>query len=477
MFSVSLLSGQALGGGQRDLSQHEAQQGQYVNKSICFYTGRSRSYYLSHTAGEMYADDEVPFTMYDEVVRTKKAVTRLQPTRRGDGSIIMLLNTQMPVFNEQGEVDYCICFERDIENEVKVYLENRVLTSEQSAMSLPPEPPQMVYKSPAMQALIQMLDPIIPTNVPILIQGDTGTGKEVLARYIHYNSKLSKKPLVAINCAALPESLLESELFGYEKGAFTGAASSGKKGIFEEADGGTLFLDEINSFPLSLQPKLLRILETSEVRRLGATKGKRINFRLITATNADLKECVANGTFRLDLLYRINAMTVTIPALQDRKDDIIPLANHYLEQFCRQYRCEKHFSVTVYNELLAYSRPGNIRELRNVVERLVLTSPPSSREIDSFAQTLESSYSIYPSHTAPIAVSAYQEAQHAAGLLSFWDQSRSLSENVETYEQAILREAYNKYGTTTRIAEKLMVDQSTISRKLNKYGITNGKKR
>lgn len=444
----------------------------YVNKSLCFYTGRSQQYYLSHSVSDMLSDGFVDEAIFSEVIRTCKPVSRLHRVTRGDGSNIRLLVTQTPYFDAEGNVEYIVAFQRDIDNEVRMYLENRVLSKDLDRSLLKAERPELIYQSEPMCALLDSLDMVIPTNVPILIQGETGTGKEVLARYIHANSKLANQPLISINCAALPEALLESELFGYEKGAFTGAASSGKKGIFEEADGGTLFLDEINSLPLSLQPKLLRILETSIVQRLGATKGKHISFRLIVATNASLSECVANGSFRLDLFYRINAMTATIPPLRERKADIIPLVNHYLEAFCRQYRCEKHFSDKAYQEFVDYSWPGNVRELRNAVERLVLTSNPSSTVIDSFAPALDMSDSLFPVPSAPVSISAVQDVRPSGDILSFWDERCTLSENLEIFERAILQEAFARYGTTTKIAEKTGVNQSTISRKLVKYGIS-----
>ena len=216
------------------------------------------------------------------------------------------------------------------------------------------------------------------TDVSVMIMGESGVGKELFSRYIHENSKRKDKPLMAINMAAIPENLLESELYGYEKGAFTDATTT-KKGLFELADGGTLFLDEIGEMPLSLQPKLLRAIQEREIVRVGASKPIKIDVRIISATNANLEQKVANGEFREDLFYRLNTVPLKIPPLRERKDEIEGVAAATLKRVCDEYELgQKEFSKEAIKELLEYDYPGNIRELISIVERAAILSDGKS---------------------------------------------------------------------------------------------------
>ena len=228
--------------------------------------------------------------------------------------------------------------------------------------------------SKALDVAINIADKASKTDASILLLGESGVGKEVFASYIHENSLRAKKPFVAINMAAIPDNLIESELFGFEKGAFTDA-SEAKIGQFELANGGTLFLDEIGEMPYGVQAKLLRALQEKEVRRLGSSKGIKIDIRVISATNANLADKIKNGEFREDLYYRLNTIPLTIPPLRERKDEILQIANKYLEQNCIKYGFGlKRFSDEAKNQLLEYGWPGNIRELLSVVERAVILS-------------------------------------------------------------------------------------------------------
>jgi Nif-specific regulatory protein len=213
---------------------------------------------------------------------------------------------------------------------------------------------------------------VAQTNTTVLIRGESGTGKELIAHAIHYNSLRAKKPLVKVSCAALPDTLIESELFGYEKGAFTGAAAR-KKGRFEMAEGGTLFLDEIGDINLSTQVKLLRVLQEREFERLGGTETVRVNVRMIAATNKDMEKAIAEGTFREDLYYRLNVFTIFVPPLRDRKADMLLLADHFLEKFSREHgKIIKRISTPAIDMLMSYHWPGKVRELENALERGVL---------------------------------------------------------------------------------------------------------
>ena len=244
-----------------------------------------------------------------------------------------------------------------------------------------------------MRQICEQVSQVAETNTTVLIRGESGTGKELIAHAIHYNSLRAKKPFVKVSCAALPDSLIESELFGYEKGAFTGA-NARKKGRFEMAEGGTLFLDEIGDINLSTQVKLLRVLQEREFERVGGTETVKVNVRLIAATNKDMEKAIAEGTFREDLYYRLNVFTIFVPPLRERKADLLLLADHFLDKFSREHnKVIKRISTPAIDMLTAYHWPGNVRELENALERAVLVCdgavihghhlPPSLQTADS----------------------------------------------------------------------------------------------
>jgi transcriptional regulator with GAF, ATPase, and Fis domain len=269
-------------------------------------------------------------------------------------------------------------------------------------------PSGVLIEDATMRQVYKLLDVVAPTSMSVLVLGETGVGKDVFAESIHRASKRASMPFLKLNCAALPESILESELFGHERGAFTGALQA-KVGLFESADGGTVFLDELGELPLPTQAKLLRVLESGEVMRVGSVKTKKINFRLISATNRDLQGRVDDGLFRSDLFFRINGFTITIPSLRERKDDIMPLANHFLLTARRSLEREGAiFSPSASEVLQRYRWPGNIRELRNVVDRAALLShgnviEPSDLHLIGTTSPLE---------TATATASASSPAEH-----------------------------------------------------------------
>jgi len=231
---------------------------------------------------------------------------------------------------------------------------------------------EIIAESPQMKNILETAKKVAPFDTTVLITGESGTGKEMIARFIHKHSIRKEKPFVAINCGAIPPDLLESELFGYKKGAFTGA-NTDRKGLIEEAEGGTLFLDEIGELPLNLQVKLLRVLQENEIKPLGSSKPKKINVRFITATNRNLKKMVEEGKFREDLYYRINVLPIHIPPLRERKEDIIPLAQFFIKKYCSKYGIKpKTLLPKAKEKLLSLSFEGNVRELENIIERSVL---------------------------------------------------------------------------------------------------------
>jgi two-component system response regulator AtoC len=233
---------------------------------------------------------------------------------------------------------------------------------------------RIIGGSPEMQAVYAMIDKVADTPTTVLLTGESGTGKELVARALHANSRLARQPYIRVNCAAIPRELIESEFFGYEKGAFTGAVTS-KPGRFELADGGTLFLDEIGEIPLEMQVKLLRAIQEHEFERVGGLRTLRVNVRLITATNKDLQRCVADGTFREDLYYRLNVVHIRLPPLRERVDDLPVLCAHFIERFNERLgRRTEGFEPEAMAALRRYHWPGNVRELENLIERCVLFS-------------------------------------------------------------------------------------------------------
>jgi sigma-54-specific transcriptional regulator len=250
--------------------------------------------------------------------------------------------------------------------------------------SLDVRPRALVFEDMASRELLHQIRRIAPSEATVLILGETGTGKEVVARYVHSLSRRDGQPFVPVNCGALSETLAESELFGHERGAFTGADGA-KPGWFEAANGGTLFLDEVGDLPLKLQVKLLRVLQEREVVRLGSRKAVPIDVRVITATNANLNEAVAAGRFREDLFYRLNVASLRLPALRERPGDILPLAEHFLRVYGQRARLEEvSISAEFVRRLLDYSWPGNVRELENALHRAVLTCREGRIEADDF---------------------------------------------------------------------------------------------
>lgn len=287
------------------------------------------------------------------------------------------------------------------------------------------------------------------TDITVLITGETGCGKEVFSTELHHKSNRKNLPYVKVNCAALPENLIESELFGYEKGAFTGALNKEKLGMFEVANGGTILLDEIGEMPLNLQSKLLRVLQEKEIMRIGGTKSIKLDVRVIAATNQDLSELIKQGKFREDLFYRLNVVPLKIPPLRERKDDIAILAYRFLEKFNIKYSKAKSFGSTAIKALESYSWPGNVRELENSIERLVVIDDNS-----------------YITNNDIINILGKDKIS-----LSQVNTNLTLKEAVSVFEKELIENALKKLGSTYKAARALGVTQPTVFRKAKAYGI------
>ena len=306
----------------------------FVNKTLLQYTGRTRQDYLNHTVYDFIASGLYKESVVDKVYHEKRAVTQIHVTVSADGKQVGRLVTVSPIFNAQGEIVYAISCQIQVDAMNQKYSHAKAINAIATGIRGNwDDRREVIAKSPAMVGVLRQAARAAQSDASVLLLGESGTGKEIVAQYIHQHSPYRKKQMVAINCTSLPESLLEAELFGYEKGAFTGAASGGKIGLIEAAANNTLLLDEVNSMPLSLQAKLLRVLETKAVIPVGSVKPRAVNFRLICASNVALAQCVKEGTFRMNLYYRLNVIPITIPPLRERREDITPLADYFLDHF------------------------------------------------------------------------------------------------------------------------------------------------
>lgn len=322
----------------------------------------------------------------EKAFATGKTVTDLVKSRFGTNQIV----TSTPLKDENGNITMVLNTALDkilVDKLNQAIKEGETVTGRFKAIQDylsdndgPYEVP--VAESPQMKQIVNNINAIARTDSNIMLTGESGSGKEIMARCIHHNSLRANCPFIPVNCASIPETLLESEFFGYVRGAFTGANPQGKPGLFEIAHNGTLFLDEIAELPLSMQPKLLRVLETGEIKRVGGTDFIKTNVRIISATNKDLKEMIREKLFRSDLYYRLNVLPVNIPPLRERTEDIEAMANKFLYRMNKQYNFEKTLTPQTLQILKNYSWPGNARELRNVIERLVITSKDNDLYLD-----------------------------------------------------------------------------------------------
>nr|WP_295972175.1 sigma 54-interacting transcriptional regulator [uncultured Bacillus sp.] len=387
------------------------------------------------------------------VLGKRKKVSVVQETKSGR----KILAVGNPIFNENNELDRIIVASRDITETTRLkseLLEMRKI-SEQYKKELYDFKSKdrflkkLIYCSPKMEKIMNQVKKIADFSSTVLLHGESGVGKEVIAQAIHQLGKRSSKPFLKLNCGAIPENLLESELFGYAKGAFTGADKNGKEGYFTQANEGILFLDEIGEMPMHLQVKLLRVLQEQEVIPVGSTTPIKVNVQIIAATNKKLEKMVEEGTFREDLFYRLNVIPIHIPSLRERTEDISLLAFHFLQQLNEKYDRNYHLTPDAVNVLEFYPWPGNVRELQNIIERLVVTADYPAIDAEFVSQFLSLGYEYKKMKPVITRVIPLQEA-------------------IDHVEEQLIVLAMNQYKTTTKAAKALGISQSSVSRKYQK---------
>ncbi|MCP4337432.1 MAG: PAS domain S-box protein [Desulfobulbaceae bacterium] len=391
-----------------------------------------------------------------QAIQSKGTVSLLQ-----DKDNRKLISIGTPVFDDDDNIIRVVVSERDIteidklqreleeQGSLKDQLQYQLLEMQLSELKTH----KIIARSPSMIKILEKALKVSPVNSTVLITGESGVGKGLIANLIHKNSNRAKKPLIRINCGAIPETLVESELFGYEAGAFTGAKAGGKPGSLELADGGSLFLDEIGELPLSAQVKLLRFLEKGRLTRLGGTKVLTIDARILVATHRNLQDMVAKGTFRQDLYYRLNVIPLHVPALRERKDCISPLIRYYVDYFADIAGVRKRVSRFSLDALLSYSYPGNVRELMNICEHAIVMSDTE------VVGRLDLPKDVVGRTTDP---SIFDTG---------WPEEMTLKQILESVERKVMLQTVKKYKNQSAAAAVLGVSQPTIARRLKKYNI------
>ncbi|PGM38281.1 RNA polymerase subunit sigma-54 [Bacillus cereus] len=377
-----------------------------------------------------------------EVIEKKRPVELVQTTKSGE---YLHVRTR-PVFDDEGNLRRVISYSRDLtelyqlrqkveemDNQLKTYKKELRETYEHEGL---------IFKSIAMQKIVETIKKVSVVDSTVLVLGETGVGKSRLVRHLHEVSHRKNESFYEINCAALPTNLIESELFGYSGGSFTGANREGKKGLLESAHKGTLFLDEIGEMPLEIQAKLLQVLQEKTFRPIGGRELKKVDVRIVAATNRDLSTMVKQGAFRKDLYYRLNVLPISIPPLRERTEDILPLIYHYLQHFNKKYGRDVKLAPSTLQMFVGYPWEGNNREIENVIERIVITA-------DDFV-TVED---------LPLSM---QEA-------TVEQSGQSLYRMLEEVERNIILKAYKTYGSSYKVAEFLQISQSAATRKIKKF--------
>jgi len=422
-----------------------------LNNAYERITGIQTNEVVGKTMKQLVSDGVFDHSATLEVIEKKHTITIAQTIKRTNKQILVTGN---PVFDDEGNLFRVVTNVRDI-TELNTLQSQLQQTKEQTLKyktelshlrSLQIQDTGIIFSCELMARTIQLAMKVANVDTTVLITGESGTGKELFAKLIHEQGNGLSKSYIKINCAAIPEQLLESELFGYAGGAFTGAKKEGKPGLFELAHNGTLFLDEIGEMPLLLQAKLLRAIQEKEIVRVGSTEPIKVNIKIVAATNRDLAAMVKNGTFREDLYYRLMVVPIQVPPLRDRKEDIPLLVKYIVDKLNQRFSFNHRTSSNLIDKLSEYPWPGNVRELENVIERMMITSSEDELSVDLLPETI----------------------RHQ-GILP--KRGSKLKEAVIQAEVYLLQETFNEYKSWPKVAEILGVDRTTIFRKAGKYGL------
>ncbi len=396
-----------------------------------------------------------------EVLRTGKEAQVMQVTQHGR----VMMSEGFPIFDQDNNLYRVISFATDL-TEIRQlkkeyeWLQTQFMAQSDQALSPPKQQTNLPSKSQVIGKIHQLLQRVSRSDASILFLGESGVGKTAFSKLVHEQSERSSGPFIEVNCSTIPETLFESEMFGYAPGAFTGANKQGKVGLIEQAQGGTLFLDEIGELPLPMQAKLLKVLQDGKVSRIGSTSSQLINFRLITATNQELNQRVENGEFRLDLYYRINVIPISIPPLKDRIEDIPVLLDFILTKLNARYGEEKVISSRLRRHFLNHTWPGNVRELENALERSYLAS------IGKMIQPFDDF-----SNQEQALLSPPQPVPQMSMVDPVIPGQRSLNDAMDEVEKHLLQQALEHCKGTYELARYLGISQPTASRRLKKHGL------
>ena len=427
-----------------------------VNRAYERITGLKREDLIGRSMYELVKQHVFDHSVTLEVLKKREAVTIMQVVTGGKQVIV----TGTPIFDEEGEIALVVTNVRNITelNQLKAALEDSRRIASRMAQTLLEQDSvehalqHMVVKSQSMMKVVRMAIKVAGTQAPVLLQGESGVGKSMLARIIHQISDRKEHVFVKINCGTIPPTLMESELFGYEKGAFTGAMPGGKAGMIETAHKGTVFLDEIAELRPDMQVKLLEVIEDKTFTRVGGTRTLEVDVRIVAATNRDLMEMIRSGAFREDLYYRLNVVPISIPPLRQRRDDIMPLAMKIMESLNRRHGTAKRLDSRVIDRLTEYDYPGNVRELFNIIERMMILSEYERLTADDL-----------PEETLSAACGFRAESTGS-----------TLKGSVQALEKLLIKNAIERTGSLTAAAKSLDIHPTTLWRKMARYGIPTG---
>ena len=427
----------------------------FVNDAFLNLSGLTREQIIGKTVYDLRKFDILPNSCCARVIETMGPVSTINHYYKGQRCLV----SGSPIFDENGKLSNTIAVIRDV-SELDVLMKtitkdkNLFIKSDYNLQTKGVnDDPVEIINNIRMKNIYKKAKKIANVDTTILILGETGVGKDFISTYIHSISNRKKNKFIKINCGAVPEHLLESEFFGYEEGAFTGAQKGGKKGLFEEANGGILYLDEIGDMPYTLQVKLLSAINDRMFYRIGGTSPIEFNARIIAATNHDLQQLVEEKKFRADLYYRLNVVTFVIPPLRSRKEDIIPLTTQFLEYYNNKYGKNSYFTSNCLENFLIYEWPGNIRELKNIIERLVLMIDNAEIDTNLFREHLITT-------------------ENNTGLTDlFLSDKKTLKEKTEEYEKEIIESTLAVSKNMKEAALRLGIDISTLVRKKQKYNI------